>query len=286
MAVADEAEGWAEAQRRIAVCRETQADTLDLGGLRLTRVPEELAGLIHLTSLDLRRNAVGADGARSLACLVNLTSLDLEGNWIGADGARALAGLVNLTSLKLGGNWIGADGARALAGLVNLTSLDLRFNAIGADGARVLAGLVNLTSLNLGDNEIGADGARVLAGLVNLTSLNLRDNEIGVDGARALSGLVNLTSLDLSSTGVKDLSPLLQLGKVRELNCSGCQLDDAIPALWMMPSLVQVILHEAALPGVPAEVLSPTPTRPASRPCAPISTTSPPAKPKWPTSSS
>ena len=42
MAVADEAEGWAEAQRRIAVCRETQADMLDLGGLRLTRVPEEL----------------------------------------------------------------------------------------------------------------------------------------------------------------------------------------------------------------------------------------------------
>ena len=118
---------------------------------------------------------------------------------------------------------------------------------------------VNLTSLNLRDNAIGADGARALAGLVNLTSLSLGGNEIGADGARPLPDLVNLTSLDLSGTGVKDLSPLLKLSKLRELNCSGCQLDDAIPALWMMPSLTETILYEATLPGVPTEVLSPSP---------------------------
>ena len=40
MTVADEAEGWAEALRQIAACRKARAETLDLGGLRATRVPE------------------------------------------------------------------------------------------------------------------------------------------------------------------------------------------------------------------------------------------------------
>ena len=279
MAVADEAEGWAEAQRRIAVCRETRADTLDLGGLRLTRVPGELYELGWLRRLYLgadaeareqpyfngyseegkkRCNALSALPPALCEALVRVELLDLAYN--GLPGLpKEVAALVNLTSLNLWGNQVGTDGARALAGLVNLTSLDLGGNEIGADGARALAGLVNLTSLDLVANQIDADGARALADLVNLTSLDLGGNEIGADGAQALAGLVNLTSLDLSRTEVKDLSPLLKLGKLRKLDCSGCQLDDAIPALWMMPSLSEAILYEATLPGVPIEVLSPSP---------------------------
>ena len=168
MAVADEAEGWAEAQRRIAVCRETQADTLDLGGLRLTRVPEELYELGWLRRLYLgadaegreeryfglsgedqkRCNALGALPVALCEGLARLELLDLAHNVLqGLPGE--VAALVQLTSLELRGNAIGADGARALAGLVNLTSLDLRYNRIGADGARALTGLVNLTSLDL-----------------------------------------------------------------------------------------------------------------------------------------
>jgi len=42
MTVADEAAGWAEAQRRIEACHKNRGEELDLGGLRLTRVPEEV----------------------------------------------------------------------------------------------------------------------------------------------------------------------------------------------------------------------------------------------------
>ena len=38
MAVADEAEGLAEAQRRIAACRDARSESLDLSNLGLTRV--------------------------------------------------------------------------------------------------------------------------------------------------------------------------------------------------------------------------------------------------------
>ncbi|HXW21510.1 MAG TPA: hypothetical protein VEK14_01225, partial [Rhodomicrobium sp.] len=127
MAVADEAEGLAEAQRRIAACRETRSESLDLSNLGLTRVPQEVLELDWLSELSLENE-------------------DWFFNGIGAEGARALSGLVNLTTLNLWANAIGAEGARALSGLVNLTTLDLRNNGIGAEGARALSGLVNLTT--------------------------------------------------------------------------------------------------------------------------------------------
>ena len=71
MAVADEAEGLAEAQRRIAACRETRSESLDLSNLGLTRVPEEVLELDWLRELDLKNepwvsgsNGIGDEGAR------------------------------------------------------------------------------------------------------------------------------------------------------------------------------------------------------------------------------
>ena len=69
MAVADEAEGLAEAQRRIAACRETRSESLDLSNLGLTRVPEEVMELDWLRELDLKnenwwRSAASAPRAR------------------------------------------------------------------------------------------------------------------------------------------------------------------------------------------------------------------------------
>ena len=55
-----------------------------------------------------------------------------------------------------------------------------------------------------------------------------------------------------------DLSPLLQLEKLRKLDCSQCRFDYAPPKLWDMPSLHEVILFKTELPGVPMEVLSPS----------------------------
>ena len=90
MAVADEAEGLAEAQRRIAACRETRSESLDLSELELTHVPEDVLELDWIRELHLNGNRIGDEGARALAALVNLTTLDLWGNDIGAEGARAL----------------------------------------------------------------------------------------------------------------------------------------------------------------------------------------------------
>ena len=49
--------GFEEAKRRIAVCAETRAEELDLGGLYLVEVPEELLKLSWLKRLYLGADA-------------------------------------------------------------------------------------------------------------------------------------------------------------------------------------------------------------------------------------
>jgi hypothetical protein len=164
-----------------------------------------------LTTLDLRDNNIGDEGAHALAAALGdnatLTALHLSHNNIGAEVARALAAAlgnnVKLTQLLLGSNDIGAEGARALAAALannaTLTSLDLAGTNIGDEGARAFAaGLANnatLTSLDLVANNIGAEGARTLAAALansaTLTTLYLFNNNIGAEGARARAAVLD-----------------------------------------------------------------------------------------------
>jgi len=215
-----------------------------------------LATLTNLTSLDLSGSGIGDEGAKALAALCNLISVDLSDNSIGVEGAKALAALPNLTSLNLSGNSIGVEGARALAALTNLTNLNLSNNDIGAAGARALAALPNLTSLNLSDNGIGADGAMTLAALPKLTSLDLSGNSIGDEGAVALATLTRLTSLNLDDNSITSVTPFLMLTRLQSIKLSNNQIEDITENFWFKPLLNRVILYEAKLGDVPAEVLS------------------------------
>jgi internalin A len=46
------------------------------------------------------------------------------------------------------------------------------------------------------------------------------------------------------------------LRNLRKINLSGSRLDYDLPVFWMLPSLQEVILHDASLPGMPVEILS------------------------------
>ncbi|MEO0434332.1 MAG: hypothetical protein AAF151_21820, partial [Cyanobacteria bacterium J06656_5] len=84
---------------------------------RLSELPQELLQLEQLTSLNLRSNQVGAEGAQAIAQhLSQLTSLDLWNNQVGDEGAQAIAQhLSQLTSLNLSDNQVGDEGAQAIA---------------------------------------------------------------------------------------------------------------------------------------------------------------------------
>jgi Leucine-rich repeat (LRR) protein len=180
--VASEAEGRAEALRRMAACRAAQSEELDLGGLQLTVLNgEPLTTLCQLSwlrrlflgpSAEARgkpqlaftttkeKNALGALPGDLFEALTRLERLDLALNRL-RRLPSSIANRTTLTGLNLAGNRIEAAGARALKKLVNLTTLDLSYNRIGAEGANALKGLVNLTSLNLDSNDIGPAGRRL-----------------------------------------------------------------------------------------------------------------------------
>jgi Leucine-rich repeat (LRR) protein len=250
--------GLEEARSRIAAAAVSGARTLDLSGLSLCEVPEELYALTHLEVLDLgssgekeawKSNALrllppalcaalphlthlhlDANKLRRLpveiASLSNLVELDLRMNNVGRTGAQALAGLPNLVTLDLGGNQVDAKGAQALASLPRLASLDLEHNEIGDEGAKSLAALANLTVLNVRQNEIGPVGARALARLPALKTLDLGGNTIGLKGARALAGCVNLASLSLWGAGItaKGAESLASLVNLTSLNLGGNEI--------------------------------------------------------------
>src|SRR4029077_17787016 len=148
--VASEAEGRAEALRRIAACRTAQAEELDLGGLELTTLDGEL--LAALCQLGwLRRLFLG---------------LSAEAR------EKPQLAFINEGKNSKVCNALGALPGALFDALTRLERLDLSLNRLRGLPASI-ANLTALTSLNLADNRIGAEGAQALKGLVNLTSLNL-----------------------------------------------------------------------------------------------------------------
>lgn len=80
--VKDEAEGRAEALRRIAHCGETGARLLDLARLMLTEMPAELASLTALTtSTSAKTTSVPMAWCTSPACRRRPTSMDEYKIW-------------------------------------------------------------------------------------------------------------------------------------------------------------------------------------------------------------
>jgi hypothetical protein len=213
--MASEEQGRVEALRRIAACRETRGDELDLGGLQLTSLDGILKPLCELTWL--RRLFLGPSSAARRNR--QLAFIDRERNPEVCNALTALPGalfdaLTGLERLDLAFNSLNCLSA-SIARLAALTNLDLERNCIGDEGAQALKGLTALTWLNLSSNDLGNDGAQALKNLTALTSLNVAENEIGCEGVQALTGLTALTSLNLSSNfarasglGDEDVKPL------------------------------------------------------------------------------
>jgi uncharacterized protein (TIGR02996 family) len=166
----------------------------------------ELARSPHLGNLTVLRVEAGyttyynrpvhSAGVRVLAespTLTRLQELELKYNAIDADGACALAGSPNLFGLKrliLKGNRIGDRGLRALSGsprLRRISELDVSCNGIGDEGVEFLAGspvLAGLRRLSIGSdnahgrNSFGDRGALALARsnyLENLEELHINE---------------------------------------------------------------------------------------------------------------
>ena len=90
------------ALERIRAAAASGSKGLDLSGIGLTELPDELWELTQLTSLKLSRNQL-TGVPEAISRLTNLTTLYLSGNQL-TGVPEAIFGLTNLTHLDLRGN--------------------------------------------------------------------------------------------------------------------------------------------------------------------------------------
>ncbi|MEO1610558.1 MAG: COR domain-containing protein [Pseudomonadota bacterium] len=201
--------GLDNARERVAACAQTRSEQLDLSGLGIKELPDELWKLNWLKQLYIAKNSIGEGGARAIANgLPALTVLNVANNQIGAPGAEIIATrLTGLTTLDISGNYIGESGAKAIASrLTRLTALDISGNRIGDIGAKAIAnGLKELTVLYISNNRISDTGAEAIAKRSGLNALKIENNKIRNTGAQAIaSGLTNLVTLKIENNRIRD----------------------------------------------------------------------------------
>jgi hypothetical protein len=178
------------------------------GDAEAVELCEVLPRFGRLRSLDVSKNKVGEEGARSLAAYVavsaSLTKLDVRYNGIKGEGAERLAAAVLESKLMEEFSLIPMKGLRA----DEVTELDLSAKGLGPAEARVIGSLLtvnaSLTSLSLGGNELGDEGATALARALKeskvskLASLDLTGKgygaSIGPVGAKELAEYISVSS--------------------------------------------------------------------------------------------
>ncbi|TMP28108.1 hypothetical protein CWB99_01365 [Pseudoalteromonas rubra] len=243
-----------EAQHRIQQALENGASSLDLSGLRLRRLPEEIAKLApQLTALDLSncgelRSLAGIEPLTGLtelklrSChkletleplsqLVEVKLLDIEF----CDLLTSLNGLERLNQLEI----LGADhciflsNITALKGKAGLKSISLARTRV-SDLSSVSES-VSLCSLNLsGCSKI--DSLAPLNGLDNLSDLNISGLQLSIDGITALPSLKSLQVSDV----VENIDVIVQVQQLETLRLSGANdvfISTVLPELRCLKSL-------------------------------------------------
>ena len=176
---------------------------LDLSHTGLLAVPQKIAILTNLESLNLSHNTISQNFS-NLSPLAKLTELNLSGN--------------QLTNIP-----------GELSVLSSLTSLDVSHNLFSTNYAAVLSSLKNLEWLSLQSNQI-TDFPAELSQLKKLVHLNIADNKIS-GGFGSLLVLKELEQIYLDKNLISGSFPsvLLQLEKLQMLSLTGNQLSGEIP---------------------------------------------------------
>ena len=227
-----------EALKRIKHCAETRDTFLDLGGLNLTSIPDEIVSLSeHLEILifgqwpwdpvgntpiyesEKLRDSTPITNLAHLKGFPNLHTLDLSDTRV-SDFAP-LKELPSLQSLDL--SFISVSDLGPLIDLPSLQLLNLDFTNVSDLGP--LKDLPSLQLLSLSYTQVS--NLAPLKNLPSLQSLSLSSTQ--VSDLAPLKDLSSLQSLDLSFAQVSDLAPLKDLSSLQSLNLNSTRVSDLAP---------------------------------------------------------
>jgi internalin A len=263
----NEFDGQAIANQRIETEARDRTGFLDLSQLGLTELPEALFGLTHLRRLHLGWHLVERDGGwdhdfgsndpknrfggldrlEALRDLTALQTLDCSATQV--SDLAPLAGLTALQTLACSETQV--SDLAPLAGLTALQTLDCSWCRQVSDLAP-LAGLTALQTLDCSHTQVS--DLAPLAGLTALQTLHCFRTQ--VSDLAPLAGLTALQTLYCSHTKVSDLAPLAGLTVLQTLNCCNCPQLSVPDAIWRLPALTRVWMHQTDVAGIPTEELS------------------------------
>jgi Ran GTPase-activating protein (RanGAP) involved in mRNA processing and transport len=230
----------------LALARHPALTSLSLAGNQINGPLEALQPLLTgcktLKTLNLSKNRLGDDGAKSLFLILELStslqSLDVSDNGIERPGAQSFGEVLlktkTLRSVFFSKNAIFNDGCQSIASSLErnktLTSLELSDSSVSLEGSRAIAKMLleNSTLSRLvfcNQNLKRTEGTRPIAEALQenttLTELDLSDNHIGSEGASLLidSLAVNkvLMKLTLAGNDIED-EGLLGIAKALKVN--------------------------------------------------------------------
>lgn len=261
-----------EAMQRIQEVKRTRQTELDLSGMELTELPEEVCELTWLTNLHLTSNWL-TTLPESIGDLTALTDLILYDNRltalpdsIGRLGALTRLDLGNnrltvltdtvgdlktLTKLELGGNEL-LMLPESFCGLTALSILDLSDNDLETLPERFCE-LAELTELNLSNNELTAL-PELIGNLARLSNLDLYDNRLTALPA-SIGDLTSLTKLDLYGNRLTELPDAIgALRNLTILKCSSNNLRTLPDAVCDLVELTELGLEGNALRALPESI--------------------------------
>lgn len=182
---------------KITEAKNNHCTSLELSGLLIFQLPEEIAELLWLEKLILKNNK-NLNQINSIKSLINLKTLDISDTQV-----IDLTPLTNLKSLE-----------------------DLKINS-GTDGYYLRKKSVRNYKQNYPNINFNLKDITPLSGLLKLKKLNLCGTNI-----QDLTPLINLSEiqeLDLSLSSVTSISPLSSLKKLETIFLSGTQINNLNP---------------------------------------------------------
>jgi C-terminal of Roc, COR, domain/Ras of Complex, Roc, domain of DAPkinase/Leucine Rich repeats (2 copies) len=196
-------EAYQEAERCIELARKENAIELDLGELGLTNLPEAIATLTQLQSLNLSVNKL-TELPEAIAALTQLQTLDLSQNQL-MDLPEVVACLTQLQTLDLSYNEL-TQLPEAIAALTQLQTLNLDDNNL-REIPQVVQNLRRLKELQVGGNSLQAIPDWI-SELQSLEIFGINNNQI-IALPNSLAKLSNLRKFWIGTP--KGGNPLVQL---------------------------------------------------------------------------
>jgi gliding motility-associated-like protein len=162
-------------------------------------IPDELANLQNLVSLDISGANLSGSLPISLTTIPTLTSLNLWGNNLTGDIPIEVTTMTQLTYLNLYYNSFTGFIRPEYGNLTNLTYLDLSENELTGTVPVSLGNISSLRYLILGGQSLTGTLPTSLSNLANLIELSIASTYISGEIPTEYGQLINLEKIDLSS---------------------------------------------------------------------------------------